>query len=162
MTKSNPSVGPISDSTRTDIQSLASDFAFTIRKLCANDRDRGRCKAANEALKQYDNAEQEFDNDSSPLEEFVDSIAREVLESYCAPYMGFYENEDGLFGFWPDLESLQDDALSREGVARVNAGDPWPPLWPPHGNQIQFVMEVTDHGNVTLFNRRRVEIWSCV
>jgi hypothetical protein len=76
--------------------------------------------------------------------------------------MGFHENAEGHFGFWPDISMLDEDARCRNGVVKVSAGDPWPPLWPPQGDHIEFVMEVNDHGNVTLFNRRRRELWSCV
>ncbi len=76
--------------------------------------------------------------------------------------MAFHEDAEGHFGFWPDISTLDEDARCRNGVVKVNAGDPWPPLCPPNGDDIEFVMEVNDHGNVTLFNRRRREIWSCV
>lgn len=158
MTKSNPSVGAISDSTQEEPESLAFDFAWALRKLSHSDRDAGRRQAAAQALAQYEQA----GDDPDAIETFIEGAGREALESYCAPYLSFYENSDGLFGYWPDITMLEEDARSRSGVVKVNAGDPWPPLWPPHGDDIQYVMEVTDHGNVTLYNRRRVEIWSCV
>jgi hypothetical protein len=76
--------------------------------------------------------------------------------------MSFSLAPSGDYGFWPDLDGLDFAARSKEGVVKVSAGDPWPPLWSASGRDIQFVVEVNDHGNVTLFNRRRQEIWSCV
>ena len=159
MTKSNPSVGPISDATREDLETLAFDFAWTLRKLSTADRDRERRRAALAALAQYDGR---AEDDESALGNFVDTAGREALEGYCSPYLRFDENPHGQFGFWPDISSLEDDARSRSGVVKVNAGDPWPPLWPPHGDDIHYVMEVNDHGNVTLYSRSRRELWSCV
>jgi hypothetical protein len=157
MTISHPRVGPIADATRDDPVALAADFAWTLRQLSKADRDAQRRQGALDALAEYERA----GDDINVLEDFVDSSGREALERYCAPYMGFHEIE-GRFGFWPDLPMLEEDARSRSGVVKVAAGDPWPPLWPPHGTDIHFVVEVNDHGNVTLFNRRRQEIWSCV
>jgi hypothetical protein len=120
----------------------------------SGDRDRERRRAANEALAQHERA----GNDEGPLGDFVQTAGRDALESYCPPYIGFHENTDGHFGFWPDICTLEEDARCRNGVVKVNAGDPWP----PQGDDIHYVMVVSDHGNVTLLNRRRREIWSCV
>jgi len=50
------------------------------------------------------------------------------------------------------LEGLEYAARSKDGVIKVNAGDAWPPLWTPTGREVQFVIEVNDHGNVTLYS----------
>mgnify|MGYP003377171519 FL=1 len=76
--------------------------------------------------------------------------------------MSFYRAPSGDYGFWPDIEALEYSARSTEGVIKVNAGDAGPPLWTSSGHEVQFIMEVNDHGNVTLYNRRRREVWSCV
>lgn len=68
----------------------------------------------------------------------------------------------GEYGFSPDIEGLEHSAQSKDSVIKVNAGDAWPPLWTSSGLEVQFIMEVNDHGNVTLYNRRRREVWSCV
>ena len=158
MTKCIPSVGPIGDATREDLEALATDFAWTLRRLSSGDRDSERRRAASEALSLHERA----GDDTTALEDFIESAGREALERYCAPYMCFHEDAEGHFGFWPDISMLDEDARCRNGVVKVSAGDPWPPLWPPQGDHIEFVMEVNDHGNVTLFNRRRRELWSCV
>lgn len=159
MKKCNPSVGPIGDATREDLEALAFDFAWTLRKLHGGDRDSDRRRAAKQALAAYAEC---MEDDESALANFIDTTGREALERYCPPYLRFDENRDGQFGFWPDICSLEEDARCRNGVVKVDAGDRWPPLWPPQGHEIQFVMEVNDHGNVTLFDRRRRELWSCV
>ena len=76
--------------------------------------------------------------------------------------MSFSLSPSGDYGFWPDLEGLEYAARSKDGVIKVNAGDAWPPLWTSTGREVQFVIEVNDHGNVTLYNRRRQEVWSCI
>ena len=86
----------------------------------------------------------------------------EAIQAYCHPFMSFSLSPSGDYGFWPDLEGLEYAARSKDGVIKVNAGDAWPPLWTPNGREVQFVIEVNDHGNVTLYNRRRQEVWSCI
>lgn len=76
--------------------------------------------------------------------------------------MSFSLSPFGDYGFWPDLEGLEHAARSKDGVIKVSAGSAWPPLWTTSGRDIQFVMEVNDHGNLTLYSRRRQEVWSCV
>ena len=93
---------------------------------------------------------------------FVDGAGLEAIQAYCHPFMSFSLSPSGDYGFWPDLEGLEYAARSKDGVLKVNAGDAWPPLWTPNGREVQFVIEVNDHGNVTLYTRRRQEVWSCV
>lgn len=42
MTKCIPSVGPIGDATREDLEALAFDFAWTLRRLSSGDLDSDR------------------------------------------------------------------------------------------------------------------------
>jgi hypothetical protein len=144
----------------------------------------------------------------------------EALQEYAPPYVQFGTNEgDGSdFGFWPSIESLQEDSRYRDGcVLKIDAGDPWPTdayeraakgagwkvdespeagifsrefgvfdatgkrrataaseweAWqeacrlagvkPELKDGIEYVMEVTDHGNVSLYDREGKELWSCV
>lgn len=152
-----PSIGPIGHFTVEDIDGLAHDFAYELRRLSAKDKDADRRQAAKTALAAYEHAGEDEDE----LKRFVEEIGREALESYCRPYMHFGAATTGEYGFWPDLEGLE-EAVHCEDVAKVNAGDAWPPMWTPAGQGIQFVMEVNDHGNVSLYKRSRVEVWSCV
>ena len=49
---------------------------------------------------------------------------------------------------------------SKQGVIKIDAGDEWPDPMDP---SINYVMEVTDHGNVTLYGAHdHAEVWSCV
>lgn len=89
------------------------------------------------------------------------------------------------YGFWPSLDSLEEDARYLNGVIKVNEGDEWLRVDPddsasyilvnggPKGHcdpdqhscdqPIDYVMSVSDHGNVTLYDARtRAIIWSIV
>ena len=101
-------------------------------------------------------------DDQEALQAFIDGAGLEAIQAYCLPFMSFSLSPSGDYGFWPDLDGLECADRSNEGVIKVNAGDPWPPLWSGSGRDVQFVMEVSDHGNVTLYTRRRQEVWSFV
>ena len=83
----------------------------------------------------------------------------DALNEFAAPYcyFGTLEGDGADFGFWPDVESLESDVHSGD-VLKLNAGDEWP----DNAIAYDYVMEVTDHGNVTLYTGAGKEIWSCV
>lgn len=87
----------------------------------------------------------------------------ELLDATSKPYTYFAASEwDGAeFGFRPAWDSLEEDARARDGVIKVNAGDPWPKGLKAAG--ISFVMEVNDHGNVALkYASNGHTVWDCV
>ena len=84
------------------------------------------------------------------------------LEEITAPYthFGAHEGDGADFGYWVSFDSLEYDAQHQEGVIKIDAGDEWPDPMDP---SINYVMEVTDHGNVTLYGAHdHAEVWSCV
>ena len=84
------------------------------------------------------------------------------LDEIAAPYtyFGAHEGDGADFGYWVSFDSLEEDARARDGVIKINAGDEWPDPMDP---SINYVMEVTDHGNVTLYGAHdHAEVWSCV
>ena len=92
----------------------------------------------------------EFANDV--LERLFDA-----LDGYAPPYcyFGAHAGDGSDYGFWPDVESLEADAREGDFVVKVGAGSERP-------DGFDYVMEVNDHGNVTLYGRGGKEIWSVV
>lgn len=99
----------------------------------------------------------------------------DALQEHAPPYTIFEANEgDGSdFGWWACVEWLEEDTRQgADSVLKINAGDDIPLSYDG-----EFVMQVNDHGNVTLLQRSRqpnvddkhrhgggawVEVWSCV
>lgn len=90
-----------------------------------------------------------------------------AAEDYLPPYtfIGSSEGDGALFGVWPALESLTEDAVwlnkatADNDVIRVDDTGHVPVRFSG------YVMQVSDHGNVTLYaaTRGRLrEIWSVV
>lgn len=100
---------------------------------------------------------QYFYNDRAEVEADTETLVS-LLDEFSPPYSSFESyTADGVYGFWPDFDQLHD--CEHEGaVIKVDAGDKWPTL----SDDVDAVMEVSDHGNVTLYDRNHNEIWSIV
>lgn len=153
-----PQIGSVSSADPNDLHAVAHDFAYELRQFIRTDRDTDRRRATTSAISEFEDA----GDDPEALQAFVDGSGQDALQAYCLPFMSFSRAPSGLYGFWPDIEGLEYSARSKDGVVKVNAGDTWPRLWTTAGRDVQFVMEVNEHGNVTLYNRRRHEVWCCV
>ena len=153
-----PRIGAVCSADPNDIHALARDFAYELRQFIKTDRDGDRRRVSLAAIDDFEEA----GDDPEALQAFVDGAGLEAIQAYCLPFMSFSLSPSGDYGFWPDLEGLEYAARSKDGAIKVNAGNAWPPLWTPTGREVQFVIEVNDHGNVTLYNRRRQEVWSCI
>lgn len=153
-----PRIGSVCSADPNDFHAVAHDFAYELRQFIRTDRDTDRRRASTSAIGEFEDA----DDDPEALQAFVEGSGQDALQAYCLPFMSFSRAPSGHYGFWPDIEGLEYSARSKNGVIKVNAGDAWPPLWTSSGLDVQFIMEVNDHGNVTLYNRRRREIWACV
>ena len=96
-----------------------------------------------------------------PEHEDADELVAELQDalSELAPsyaYFGSTEGDGSDFGFWPDVNALEDAVRDGE-VTKVNAGDAL-----PYDGEY---MVVTDHGNVTYVyvqDGTFHEVWSCV
>ena len=153
-----PRIGAVCSADPNDIQALAGDFAYELRQFFKTERDGERRRATSAAIDAFDKA----GDDPEALQAFVDGVGLEAIQAYCLPFMSFSLAPSGDYGFWPDLDGLECAARSKEGVVKVSASDPWPQMWSGSGRDIPLVMEVHNHGNVTLCNRRRNELWSSV
>lgn len=84
------------------------------------------------------------DNDDLDIVVELEGALNEVCPPYI--YFGTLEGDGSDFGFWPDIESLQEDMRSGEI-------DP------------ALEVDINDHGNVTVYVTRgteREELWACI
>lgn len=76
---------------------------------------------------------------------------------YC--YFGTLEGDGACFGFWPDLDRIDEEGRYGSEVMKLDAGDDIPPEF--RG----YVAMVSDHGNIEFGAARGGKfkpIWSCV
>ena len=86
--------------------------------------------------------------------------ALEILSDFLPPfcYIGTLEGDPAHMGVWVDDQEICDSEESGE-LVRVKAGEEWPPL----DEVAEYVLEVTDHGNATLYTvYPRKEVWAIV
>ena len=96
------------------------------------------------------------------LSEALFDVLQEIAPPYC--YFGAHEGDGSDFGFWPSLESLEEDATPgfratyQDEVIKVADMAEVPTGFSG------YVMRVTDHGNVTLYEPVVTyrEVWSVV
>ncbi len=72
-------------------------------------------------------------------------------------YFGAHEGDGSDYGFWLSQDAI-DEAVQDGEIVKIDAGDEW-----PTDLDASYVLEVTDHGNMTLFSASdHKEIWSIV
>lgn len=149
------SIGSIgASSNRPD--ELAADYVYTLKTFLARDKDKIRKTEVRRVLAEYEKALAVGNQDA--IDGMVEDMFLELFSLYCAPYLNFGEVQ-GEFGFYPDIESLQEDARAEDGVLQIESGE----QWAGRSTGFGYVMEVNDHGNVSLFatNPKRL-MWDCV
>lgn len=152
----NARIGSISHGTLNP-ERLIPVFADELETLAKNDRDRLRRDSVRCIIAE---ARAPWTRDPDDLLEAISSQLGEYAPPYA--YFGNLEGDGSDFGFWPAVESLDEDVRYGDGsVIKIDAGDQWPAGLRKNG--VQFVMEVTDHGNVTLRHASNGrEVWSVV
>lgn len=82
-----------------------------------------------------------------------------ALDMVAPPFthFGAHEGDGSDYGFWLSTESLE-DAADDGTVVKVPAGD----IWPIQGDECEYVLEVNDHGNCTLYTLDGTEVWAVV
>jgi hypothetical protein len=92
------------------------------------------------------------------LDELVNEL-HDKLNDLAPPffYFGSHEGDGADFGFWFSSDSFE-SACQDGDILKLDAGDEWP----EDIEGYSYVAEVTDHGNVTLYNNDRTEVWSIV
>jgi hypothetical protein len=91
----------------------------------------------------------------------------DLLNDFAPPYchFGAHEGDGSDYGFWPSWESLNEDDYTTNGgpVLKIDAGDEWTAFVPEEDRDgIEYVLEVSDHGNATLRTKDGSEVWSIV
>jgi hypothetical protein len=126
-------------------------------------------KRANRIQRDWDNIEKECpephyeeycENCEEERSRLLNETLWDALNKYAAPYcyFGAHPGDGADFGFWPAMESLEEDARYGE-VLKVSDTAELPKGYSG------IAMQVSDHGNVTVYqcNRgRKRELWSCV
>ena len=90
------------------------------------------------------------------IHEVIDEL-QDALQEYCPTfvYFGTLEGDGADFGFWPDRDAL-DEALTRHDVPDPDRD----------GCQVLeddgVIVQISDHGNVTVMDLERNVIWSVV
>jgi hypothetical protein len=154
------SIGTISHATLRS-KDLLTAFADELERLAALDAEEARAAgAAYEGTHMFRTdliaAARSVDPDSDDAGEIINNLSdalNELAPPYC--YFGAHAGDGADFGFWPDVESLEEDARDGDFVVKVNAGD-------DHPSGYDYIMSVSDHGNVTLYGHDGKEIWSVV
>lgn len=92
-------------------------------------------------------------NQESGEELFAELI--DALDDLAPPYamFGAHPGDGADYGFWPDMDTLMEDAEHDDSVVKIDARTGLPPA---------YVVEVNDHGNVTLYAVTLTEVWSVV
>ena len=80
----------------------------------------------------------------------------DALQTLCPPfvYFGTLEGDGSDFGFWPDMDSLG-EAMQRMGMARGESDE-------ERLEEDGIIVQVSDHGNVTVMDMERNVLWSVV
>ena len=86
-------------------------------------------------------------------DELLDGIT-DALQEYCPPfvYFGAHPGDGADFGFWPDIDGIQEivniaECDASQGISCPDDG---------------VIVQVSDHGNVTVMDMERNVIWSVV
>lgn len=103
------------------------------------------------------------DEDSQDMEEADELLSElfDALEAYAPPfcYFGAHEGDGADYGFWLSQDSLQ-DAIADGEVLQVDlAREDRPEVL---DDEVQYILEVSDHGNMELYTRDGQSVWGIV
>jgi hypothetical protein len=96
------------------------------------------------------------DTDEEFRHSLVESLT-DYLNEFCPPfvYFGTHPGDGADFGFWPDLEAI-DASCEREHHRRTHNPDTGEIVL----EDDSVIVQVNDHGNVTVMDMERSVIWS--
>lgn len=149
-------IGTISHGTLRTVDLLES-FSDTLETLIQRNGKTGKENEYQTSLV-WDAREaiDEIEEDESEPEyvsEILDDLS-EALSEYAAPYcyFGAHQGDGSDFGFWPDIDGLEEDSHFGE-VTKVSD--------PSEVESNGTYAFVNDHGNVTLYINGEI-VWDCV
>ena len=89
-------------------------------------------------------------------DEMLLSIYMEALNELCPPlvYFGTHPGDGADFGFWPDMDRLEEEMRSTTSDFQADN------CWTLADDGV--IVNVSDHGNVTVMDMERNVIWSVV
>lgn len=163
-----PSFGTVSHGTLKPSDLLLS-FSHVLENLAKTDSDVERKNASIQLLADLKAVRDRCGSlenlgNTDEAHEFLDDFF-DLLNEYAPPYayFGALEGDGSDFGFWPAMTALEEAAAAEDGVLKLEAGEPWPSKETLDDCEVNYIMEVSDHGNVTLYSSStRREIWSVV
>ena len=93
--------------------------------------------------------------DDEQAQETLDEL-RFLLEDSCPPfvYFGAHPGDGADFGFWPDMDRLEEEMRSTTSDFQADN------CWTLADDGV--IVNVSDHGNVTVMDMERNVIWSVV
>lgn len=155
-TNKHAPLGSVSSGTMRP-KDLIPEFLYTLGQL-----DKARHDALAEEYKDVLDGEWDEEQDCDGEGECAEQIDYclealfDALEKYAPPYcyFGAHEGDGDDYGFWVSWDAITEGEADGN-IVRVNAGDEWP-------GEGDHVLEVTDHGNATLYDRAGNEIWAVV
>ena len=104
-------------------------------------------------------------------DEMLLSIYMEALNELCPPfvYFGTHPGDGADFGFWPDMNRLDEELYNQTGAPHL---DKVPSYCLPMHQDYPYgeialenhnvIVQLSDHGNVTVMDMERNVIWSVV
>lgn len=104
-------------------------------------------------------------------DEMLLSIYMEALNELCPPfvYFGTHPGDGADFGFWPDMNRLDEELYNQTGAPHLDKVPSY--CLPMHQDypygEIELkddnvIVQLSDHGNVTVMDMERNVIWSVV
>jgi hypothetical protein len=136
-----PSLGSVSSGTLRP-QDLIPEFAAALAAVLTDNEN---------------DADIELSNPANRWLESLEALTND-LNQFAPPftYFGSAEGDGADFGFWLDHDGLE-EAVHDGEVIQIPAGAGW-----PEPGDWDYILEVSDHGNMTLFNSAHNEIWSII
>jgi hypothetical protein len=92
------------------------------------------------------------------LAKLINETLFDALNELCPPfvYFGTHPGDGSDFGFWPDRDAIQEAIDPTSCLVRINANGDY--VLEEDG----VIVQVSDHGNVTVMDLERNVIWSVV
>ena len=150
-----PTIGTVSSGT-LHTEDLLEAFSQELERYAQPDDDSDSlCQDAQHLLDTLERDELDASDKARELLEELTQALEEQAPPYC--YFGTIEGDGADFGFWPDLQRIEEDAHAGE-LLKVSDLSEIPADW------IGPVALVNDHGNLTLGHTVAEfrEDWSCV
>jgi hypothetical protein len=131
-------------------------FADTLKALPWLDGIQSNSVMFSELLADADKYQSVDTEDGAEIASEVLENLTEALSAICPPfvYFGTLPGDGADFGFWPDMDSLG-EAMQRMGMARGESDE-------ERLEDDGVIVQVSDHGNVTVMDMERNVLWSVV